>query len=240
MISSMKQVNDSTYLLESGKFVNSYALVGANGVLLIDTATPGKADAILKELAEINVHPADIKAIVITHAHPDHAGSCALLAEKTHARIYIHKNDRDVLLGKVPPPKPRTFFQKLPAFMSKHFFKYPPPGDAIPLDEDTGIEGFEDLKVIYTPGHTPGSMSILDEKDKTLFCGDALNNRGNRLTGPNKLFTIDTELAWHSIAKLGAVSFKTLCPGHGTWIADDAQQKVQDLLVAKRASKKSA
>lgn len=138
-------------------------------------------------------------------------------------------------MGKVPAPKPRNFFQKIPAFMSKHFFKYLPPEDAVPLDEDSAIQGFEDLKIIHTPGHTPGSMSILNVKDDTLFCGDAINNRGNRLTGPNKLFTIDTEQAWRSIAKLGALKFKTLCPGHGTWIAEDAQQKVQDLLVGNKA-----
>ncbi len=228
----MKQVKDNIYLLESGKFVNAYAIVRDNGVLIIDTATPGKADNLIKELESINVKLSDIKAIVITHAHPDHAGSCNALIDKSQTKLYIHKYDRDVLLGKVPPPKPRNFLQKLSAFMSKHFFKYTPPGDAIPLDEDSAIQGFEDLKIIHTPGHTPGSLSILDVEDDILFCGDAINNRSNRLTGPNKLFTVNTEQAWHSVAKLGALKFKTLCPGHGTWIAEDAQHKVQDLLVA--------
>ena len=217
--------------MESGKFVNAYALVREQGVLIIDTATPGKSDGLLKELESINVKPSDIKAVVITHAHPDHAGSCAALIDKTHAGLYVHKNDRDVLLGIAPPPQPRNFIQKLSAFMSKHFFKYQPPEDAVPLDEDSTIQGFEDLKIISTPGHTPGSMSILDITDDTLFCGDAINNRGNKLTGPNKLFTINTDQAWRSVAKLGASRFKTLCPGHGTWIADDAQEKVQDLLI---------
>ena len=230
----MKQVKDNIYLLESGKFVNAYALVRDNGVLLIDTGTPGKADSLIKELEGINIKPSDIKAIVITHAHPDHAGSCVALIEKTSAKLYIHRDDLDMLLGKAPRQKPQNFVQKLFAFLSKHFYKYPLPHDAVPLDDDSTIQGFEDLKIVHTPGHTPGSLSILDEKALILFCGDALNNRGNKLTGPNKYFTINTEQAWRSIAKLGALKFKTLCPGHGTWIAEDAQQKVQDLIAANK------
>ena len=77
----MKQIKPNIYLLESGKFVNLYAIVRVSGVLLIDTGTPGKADNILTELSEINVKPSDVKAIVITHAHPDHAGSSAALVD---------------------------------------------------------------------------------------------------------------------------------------------------------------
>ncbi len=230
----MKQINQSIYLLESGKFVNIYAIVRDNGVLLIDTGTPGKADNILKELDGINVKPADVKVIVITHAHPDHAGSCAVLIDKTHAKLYIHKDDFDVLLGKAPPPEPRDFLEKIVAFMAEHFFKYPPPKDAIPLEEDSTIQGFEDLKIIPTPGHTPGSMSILDVKDSTLFCGDAINNRAGKLIGPHKHFTFNREQAWRSVAKIGAINFNTLCLGHGPWIAESAQEKVQDLLVANK------
>ena len=229
----MKQVKPHIYLLESGKFVNIYAIVRDNGVLLIDTGTPGKVANILKELAEIKVNPSDVKAIVITHAHYDHAGSCAALIDETHAKLYIHKDDLDMLLGKAPPRR-HSFVHKLSAFISKYFFKYPNPKNVVPLDEEAAIQGFEDLKVIPTPGHTPGSMSILDAKDSTLFCGDSINNRSGRLTGPNKYFTINMEQAWRSVARIATISFNTLCPWHGTWISEGAQQRVQDLLVTNK------
>ncbi len=228
----MKQAKPNVYLLEPGKFVNIYAIVRKNGVLLIDTGTPGKADKILRELAGINVKPSDVKAIVITHAHPDHAGSCTALMKKTHAKLYIHKDDLNMLLGKAPPREPRDLLEKIVAFMSKHFFKYPPPEDAVLLNENSSIQGFEDLKVIHTPGHTPGSLSILDVKNTTLFCGDAINNRAGKLIGPHKHFTFNRKQAWRSVAKIGALSFDTLCPGHGPWIEDGAQKKVKKLLVA--------
>ncbi len=230
----MKQVKGNIYLLESAGFVNIYAIVRDSGVLIIDTGTPGKAETIIKELAGINVKPSDIKAIVITHAHPDHAGSCAALSDKSPAKIYVHRNDFDILLGKAPLPEPRYFVEKLSSFITKHFWKYTPPKHAIPVDEHSAIQDFGDFRIIHTPGHTPGSISILDAKDGTLFCGDVINNRGNSLTGPLKYFTIDAGQAWHSVEKLGVLNFNTLCPGHGTWIPENAQQKIQDLLANKR------
>jgi len=230
----MKQIKPNIYLLESGKFVNIYAIVRVNGVLLIDTGTPGKADNILTELSEINVKPSDVKAIVITHAHPDHAGSSAALVDKTHAGLYIHKYDLDILLGKVMLPKPRYLAGKIFTFITKHFWEYIPPKQAIALDEDAVIPGFEDLKVIPTPGHTPGSISIFDAAASVVFCGDAIDNRSGKITGPNKYFTVNMEQAWQSVAKIGALSFDTLCPGHGIWIADGGQKRVQDLLLVSK------
>ncbi|MCL4477581.1 MAG: MBL fold metallo-hydrolase [Deltaproteobacteria bacterium] len=226
----MKQLKDDTYLLESGKFVNIYAIVQGKNVLIIDTGTPGKADNMLKELAGIGIKPSDVKAVIITHAHPDHTGSCAALIDKTRAKLYVHKDDLDVLVGKSGPPRPRYLLEKLSAFMIKHVWKYKPPLDAIPVDEDSSISGFDGLKIIHTPGHTPGSISVLYERTGTLFCGDAINKRSDKLTGPIKYFTVDADQAWHSVGKIAALNFNSLCPGHGNWLYQDAQQKVHDLL----------
>jgi len=67
-----------------------------------------------------------------------------------------------------------------------------------------------------------------------LFCGDAIDNRSGKITGPNKYFTVNMRQAWQSVAKICALSFDTLCPGHGTWIADGGQKRVQDLLLVSK------
>ncbi len=231
----MKQVKDTVYLLESGKFVNMYAIVHGKSVVIIDTGTPGKANSILDELAEIRVKPCDIEAVIITHAHPDHAGSSAALLARIYAKIHIHEGDIGVLLGKEPFPKPRYFVEKLSVFVTTHVWKYKGPPEALPLGEGSLIPAFPGLKIIHTPGHTPGSISVLDTESSTLFCGDALNNRAGKLTGPLKYFMSDKDQAWRSIGKISALNFATLCPGHGAWIAEGAQQKVKDLLAKSKA-----
>lgn len=226
----MKHIKNNVYLLESGKFVNIYALIKDKGVLLIDTGIPDKAESIFEELKTIGVSFNDIKAIIITHAHPDHAGSAYTLVHRTGAKLYIHKLDHDILLGKIKLPEPHSFAARLFVFITNRFWQYHPPENAIPIDEGFSIEGFPDIKLIFTPGHTQGSISILDMENNILFCGDAINNRGNKLTGPNKLFTIDMNQGWHSVSKIAEINFNILCPGHGPWIDHNARDRVQSLI----------
>ncbi len=230
----MKKLNNTVYLLESGKFANMYLIVHGKSAVIIDTGIPGKANDILDELTALRVKPCDIEAVIITHAHPDHAGSSAALLARLYAKLHVHKDDLGVLLGKEPFPRPRYFVEKLSAFVSTHVWKYTPPSEAVALDEGSVIPGFPGLKVIHTPGHTPGSISILDTESRTLFCGDAINNRSNNLTGPIKYFTVDQEQGWRSIEKISSISFDALCPGHGPWIAEGAQQKVKTLIAGRQ------
>jgi glyoxylase-like metal-dependent hydrolase (beta-lactamase superfamily II) len=86
-------------------FVNSYALLDDDGqVTLVDTGTTGSSDRIKAGLALMGKSVGDVTRIVLTHAHGDHAGSAAKLAEESGAGVAIHKIDAPFAReGKAPP-----------------------------------------------------------------------------------------------------------------------------------------
>ena len=124
--------------------------------MLID---PG-ADA-ERILSVIDGHNLQLKLIVNTHAHVDHIAANADLKEKTSAPLYIHSAGADML---VDPQKNLSFFVGIPVSS--------PAPDRLLKDGDILKVGALHLKVMHTPGHSPGSICLLS--DTCIFTGDLL------------------------------------------------------------------
>jgi hydroxyacylglutathione hydrolase len=123
--------------------------------LVIDPAA--NIDEIIRE-AKIN--GIEIKYIVNTHGHVDHISGNVGMKSKTGAEIIIHEDDADMLVS-------------TPSMVLRMFGAKPsPPADITVKDGDTIKVGNIDLKVIHTPGHTPGGMSLY--MPGYVFTGDTL------------------------------------------------------------------
>jgi glyoxylase-like metal-dependent hydrolase (beta-lactamase superfamily II) len=168
---------------------NIYLLRGDDGYLLIDTGWNSEESfhAFVEELADAGADFKDIKQIVVTHAHPDHYGLVGKVHELSNAKIYMHRRDeeifhrytasaeymrqseewfdrngvphREIPVTRVPSGglRPTSLLQQPDIFLDG--------GETI----STGIF---DLKVIWTPGHSPGHICLYEPKHKLLFAGD--------------------------------------------------------------------
>ncbi|RCR70822.1 MBL fold metallo-hydrolase [Larkinella punicea] len=215
--------------------------------VLIDTGTPSGADLILKKAREWFGDENPPQAIVLTHGHFDHAGSLeALLKVWGTVPVYAHPLEMPFLQGKshYPPPDPSVGGGAM-AYLSWMFPTAPYHfGDRIqPVPADGLIPELPDWKVIHTPGHSPGHISLFRESDRSLVAGDAFTNtdqnsafavmtQKEELHGPPAYFTIDWEAAKRSIQELAALNPTSAGTGHGKAIQGiQLPQLLEDLIL---------
>ena len=201
---------------------NCYLVKTDSGFILIDTGFPFQRSSLEKELDRLGCRPGNLKLIVITHGDIDHTGNCAYLREKYQVKIAMHTGDTEMCMGdgitrdrgKMPADFPllllilwlmkgfvRFTFRRL--LWGKPFERFEPD---ILLEEDHSLAeyGF-DAKILYTPGHSKGSISIFNE-DRDLICGDLLGVVWGRL-----LKSIEEG----GLERLKAIKIRTVYPGHG-------------------------
>jgi glyoxylase-like metal-dependent hydrolase (beta-lactamase superfamily II) len=166
------QITANTIQLTRFGFVNCFLVRGSDGLTLIDTGLPGSADDILAAARTLG---APIRRILLTHAHMDHVGSVdALLEQLGPANIELVSNARSLPLLRKPPDK------SLAPTEPKAEIKGGLPGiKSRPNKLVTDGELIGPFRTIETPGHIPGHLAFLDERDGTLYAGDALVGKGH-------------------------------------------------------------
>lgn len=182
--------------------VSAYILARGGEATIIDTGISGSAPAIADSLGRIGLGWPDVSHVVATHLHPDHIGSWAdVMVAAAGAIGYAGRADLPAILS----PRPLTGLG----------------------DSDTVF----DLRVIATPGHTPGHISLLDESAGILVAGDSLNGTdGTGLTGANPQYTPDMATANESIAKMAGFDYSAVLVGHGDPVVENGSSLVGALV----------
>lgn len=196
-----------------GAISNCYLLLGDKPVL-VDTGAPGDLKTILSALKKNRVEPQDLALILLTHGHSDHAGCAAELKRRTGARIAIQVGDvplvRQGRNGMLTPQD--TMGRIVRPFVDEQFEGFEPDlifEEGIAL-APYGLRG----RVLPTPGHTQGSVSIVLANGEALI-GDVL--RGS-LVWPNQArehyFCNNPVANQHSIVRLAREGLLRCHPGH--------------------------
>lgn len=148
----------------SVKMINVF-IIRDEGTILVDSGYPGSEDTILEKLHEIGGSPEDIRLMVLTHGHAGHAGSAAALRGKTGAKVAVHRLDADKVhegrQGKLHPTG--ITGRILGLFLGREALsRYPTFEPDILIDESLELEEYGVRgRVIHTPGHSPGCVSVL-------------------------------------------------------------------------------
>ena len=210
--------------------VNSFALVDDDGqVTLVDCGTKGAPKKLVAALAEIGAAPADVTRIVLTHAHPDHAGGAEALRRASGAPLSIHTADASYARAGTPPPRDRSFWfgrllQRLPGG------EFPAVDVADELVDGQVLDVAGGLRVVHTPGHSPGHVSLLHEPSGVLITGDALWNwRG--IGWSIKFLCTDYRMSQQTAHTLGDLEYTVAAFTHGPEIRHAAREQVREFLL---------
>jgi glyoxylase-like metal-dependent hydrolase (beta-lactamase superfamily II) len=197
--------------------------------VLIDTGLPTSRNMIIETAEARFGHNTRPSAIVMTHAHFDHARSLEALAEQWDVPVYAHPLEFPYLNGLASYPPADAFvgggamallsplFPRAPVDVSRRLKILPP---------DQNVPPMPGWKWLHTPGHSPGHISLWRESDRTLIAGDAIVTTGQEsvyeiiiqrpeMHGPPRYLTPDWEEAEQSVAMLAGLEPELVITGHG-------------------------
>ena len=193
---------------------NAYMVELPSALVLVDAGSPGDAHKILSRLNSFRGKP--LRLIYITHAHLDHYGAAASIQRATNAPLAIHAEDAETMakgethLGQVRGRGRLT--AALMPIVTRLFPVEPVTADPVLQDgQDLGDFGLPG-QVLYTPGHTPGSTSLIVD-GRLAFVGDLFSTFGKPHT--QRLYAHDWSEIEKSLERLSALNLEWLYPGHG-------------------------
>jgi glyoxylase-like metal-dependent hydrolase (beta-lactamase superfamily II) len=209
---------------------HAYLWRGEDGLTLIDTSVAGSGALIARAICELGLDPADLRRVVLTHFHGDHAGAAGELTGWGGAEVVAHRADAPFIQGKAAGPPPvlagweRPLFERVTAQMSAT------PVRAVRVDQevaDGDVLGFGGgAQCVAAPGHTPGSLALYLPGPRVLFAGDAAarDRRGQVMLG---VFNTDPPQAVASFKRLATLGAGVVCFGHGEPLTDAAAARMQ-------------
>lgn len=195
---------------------NCYLIAEPDGLTLIDAGIPSSFSQIVDFIGSLGRSVQELKMILLSHADIDHVGAAPALKAESGARIYASQiaaqalaeghSSRQIELGILTPIF--RWLEHLNGAMQIEVDELLSAGQMLPM-----LGG---LKVLETPGHTPGHLSFYAEKHKLLFAGDSVStNPGEILGNKVKLFNWNQDQMLASVRFQAALQPEIVCSGHG-------------------------
>lgn len=208
--------------------------------ILIDAGVPGQLEQIRKAMSKLGVPFTRLKAVILTHQDIDHIGSLPeIQKELDHPiKVYAHELDKPYIEGDLrliktdrsrlseeewaSLPELAKVLYEIPNLPTVKVDQTVEDGDELPF--------FGGIQVIFTPGHTPGHISLYLRSSKTLIVGDAMFSVDGTLYGPHPETTLDLVMAQQSIEKYLNYDIDTVICYHGGISTNNVNEELKKLV----------
>jgi glyoxylase-like metal-dependent hydrolase (beta-lactamase superfamily II) len=212
--------------------VNSYLFADDDGSLtLVDAGLRRAHTKVLAALDQLGKAPGDVHRILLTHAHADHAGGLKASQQATGADVLAHDREAVYLReGRPPPYNTATLYGRLLTRLPVGGFAKTDVATTFSHGEVLPVAG--GMRVVHTPGHTPGHCSFLHTPTGVLVTGDGVwNVRGLRY-GPAGSCT-DARMSRETAGRLGELDFEVAAFTHGPEVRTGAPAALRAFLAGR-------
>ncbi len=243
MDNKTERLAPGVWRVEVAALTNAFVLAAdgsgdAAGLTLVDCGTRTSGPRLVRSLRMLGFDPTAVTNIVLTHWHADHMGSAARFVSSSAApAVSAGRADAPAVRGDNPWPH-RTAPPGEVSRVGRLLQRMARPGPAVSsvecLDEGDVLAWAGSARVLATPGHTAGSISLLMPSG-VLIAGDAMMNLGGLTRGFGP-FRSARSCEQTTLQRLAAEEFDVLAVGHGPPVVTDARRRVQRL--ARRVTRK--
>ena len=207
------------------KWSRAYLLVENDQLALIDAGPPmsGSASRVFAYIESIGRRPEELSLLLMTHGHPDHVGGARAIVKRTRALVLTHRSDTHGKRGG------RRYVGGSSGMLARLSLVRPAQAH-VPIDHGQVTNLLGGIRVLHTPGHTPGSVCFLLEREGLLFSGDTLFSDGERVSRSVPFPGYDRHDYVASLRSLAEMDFAILCGGHGAPLMRGAARRLRELL----------
>lgn len=173
-----------------GYIQNIYMIEQPQGIVLLDGCSRADVEKVCKFIASLSRPLSDLKYIVVTHMHPDHAGGAHVLRQRTGAQVIAHPKAStwyrglvggvahliDIILtwyvaGKLARPRKNIWYSRVLK-------------PDIVANDNSAIPGFDEFVIVHTPGHTDHDLSVVHKPSGYAYVADLIVKVKGQLTPP--------------------------------------------------------
>jgi len=206
------------------RLLSVYAfLIDEPQLTLIDAGLIGSAGRVRRYAERMGRSLNDLARIICTHAHPDHIGGVRELAGERDVEVLMHPADLAGLKVTLRDAVANRNRSQLIAYFTRH------PREATPIEDGQLLPILGGLRVLHTPGHTPGSVCLYAERHRLLFVGDNLQVIRRKVTFASSVFSDDMPLARASVARMAELDVQTIVFSHYPPLRDGANDVLRAL-----------